>query len=66
MPKVYVESVSLDFIEGLFYDLETILPDGQTVAQSLGVQSLGISMTTLEEIFMKFGKFALLGKLLNK
>ena len=31
--------------------------DGVTTAQSLGIASYGVSMTTLEEVFMKIGKY---------
>ena len=42
---------------GLFGNLETIVnDDGVTTAQSLGIASYGVSMTTLEEVFMKIGK----------
>ena len=40
----------------LFQSLEEVGDDGKTKAQSLGITSYGVSMTTLEEVFMKIGK----------
>ena len=41
---------------GLFGDLERS-NGGKIKYESLGIESYGISMTTLEEVFLKLGKF---------
>lgn len=40
---------------GLFSELSE-LESNQTLSQQLGVISYGISMTTLEDVFLKLGK----------
>ena len=44
----------VNVLSGLFGALEASSV-GQTKAQSLGIASYGISMTTLEEVFLKIG-----------
>ena len=41
----------------LFGELETSSGD-QSVAKSLGIDGYGISMTTLEEVFLKLGRYS--------
>ncbi|XP_038064464.1 ATP-binding cassette sub-family A member 10-like [Patiria miniata] len=45
-----------DKFPGLFQALEETTESGQTVAKQLGIQSYGVSMTTLEEVFLKLSE----------
>ncbi len=41
---------------GLFEALETQGDDTSSAASGMGIQSYGIAMTTLEEVFLKLGE----------
>ena len=44
----------------LFAALESKTTDVSTMAESLGIKSYGVSMTTLEEVFLKLGKLIII------
>ena len=43
-------------LSDLFGALETKKTNVSTLAESLGIKSYGVSMTTLEEVFLKLGQ----------